>query len=783
MNADKKYKGSCLGFSSAFICVYLRLIVVSTAVAQPWQAADLNPVKLTELADQHPVTLVENGVAKAGIYVEKGVNVADAVKELQTCIKLASGVDLPVNDKLTSAPTIVISGRATPVTSETFVVSVEANHIVLTGSKDGGLAWGIYDFAERFIGARWYFPGDAGRFVPKSPSIAVPVVAYADRPVFPKRDIWPPVGDPGNGQGVNLMPLQTALRSADAWPHHLQVHTPDWSGIDDYRMHRPEVFQLTQAGYRDGSMLCYSNPRTITTYLEQIEKALAKDPSAKIGLVGDTITVCPNDAELACFCPDCKAQWDKSRGQWGSASRVVANFTAKLAAEVQKRWPKMTVLQLAYVNYTDAPTDVTFPENVEIQICGMPGMAMYKEPDVYAHEVANLDAWMKLTHGKKVQNWHYSCWPEDKTKAVFAYPHVVQKYYRENRDKLVGSFINGEFDHWPRQHLTLYCWMKVLWNPEFNVDAAIDAYCSNMYGAAAAEMRELVKLQIAGWENSRWPGGRLSSKNIYEISYPPATIERMKALLASAKAKTADDPTVKARLTYFAAPFDAMFQEANDIVHAPRRPVVAKFTSDPPKIDGKLDDSAWQSAEALPFVQGYDRDHPQVKYPTTLQAVWGDAGVTFAFRMTEPATAKLRTDRKGRDNSMLWWNDCVELLFDVTNKGEGEYYHIILSAAEVIADAKLKDYGWDCEGLKVATSIGSDHWSLEVFVPFAAFPEAVKPAHGGQAQWLGNFTRHRLADSGQSGAPADSTGEYQRLNTTFVVPTENLSDLVPIIFE
>ena len=51
------------------------------------------------------------------------------------------------------------------------------------------------------------------------------------------------------------------------------------------------------------------------------------------------------------------------------------------------------------------------------------------------------------------------------------------------------AFINGVGDHWPRQHISLYCWMKCLWNPDFDVDAAVDEYCQRMYGSAAKTMR------------------------------------------------------------------------------------------------------------------------------------------------------------------------------------------------------------------------------------------------------------------------------------------------------
>ena len=179
---------------------------------------------------------------------------------------------------------------------------------------------------------RWYFPGDAGRSVPTSDSIIVPPTWIEDAPVFAKREIWPNVEFPNNGTGQDFTPLHNALRAGNTWPHELQVHTPNWSGIDDYREHRPEVFQLNQSGQRDFSMLCYSNPKTLDSYLDQISARLAGDPKANIGIVGDTITVCPNDAEVTCFCPDCRALWNAHGGEYGSASKIVASFTAKLAA-------------------------------------------------------------------------------------------------------------------------------------------------------------------------------------------------------------------------------------------------------------------------------------------------------------------------------------------------------------------------------------------------------------------------------------------------------------------
>lgn len=169
----------------------------------------------------------------------------------------------------------------------------------------------------------------------------------------------------------------------------------------------------------------------------------------------------------------------------------MTTFVTTLANEVKTRYPGRTVLYLAYMNYTRAPAGAKLPDNVQVQICGMPGIAQYKEPAIMAEEQATIDCWIAAT-GQKMQDWHYSCWPADRVQAPFAYPHVLKEYYQANRNKTVGSFINGgDPDEWLRFHSTLYAWMKVLWNPEFDVYAAMDEHCQRMYGPAAATVRQL----------------------------------------------------------------------------------------------------------------------------------------------------------------------------------------------------------------------------------------------------------------------------------------------------
>jgi hypothetical protein len=760
----------------------------SAAATKPWNAPDLNLVSFDAAPRHDPIILIDNGQSRANLCLMGDVD-ADAVTELQKCIRLTTGASLPVVKNQIKEPALIIGdcpeARAQLTgqidrSAESFAIRTAPNRVYLinTDPHSGiGQTWAIYEFLERYVGIRWYFPTDIGRSAPHLDKLIVPPVSLHDHPFFRKRELWPALAD----EHRDMRPLHRALRSYDSWPIKLVVHHPNWSGIEDYKKNRPEVFQLNQHGQRDWDMLCYSNPRTLETYLENIQKKIDGDPTASIGMEGNAITVSPNDAEIACFCPDCRRLWDAKAGQYGSASKILGNFVVKLAREVQKRWPDKVIIYLPYLNYTNAPDGIEFPANVHVQICGMPGMALYKEPSIFASEQANIDKWFALTH-KKVQNWLYICWPEDRTTAPFLYPHIVQKYYQENRNKTVGSFINGGTDHWPRQGVTLYCWLKLLWNPDFKVDVAIDEYCRRMYGPASASMHRLVQLQIDGWENSRFPNATMSDRAILAHAYTTSVCQQMKDALAEAKRQAAGDDLVLKRIAYYETPFKPFLAEVGDADSLPRTSLIARRIGQEPTIDGKLDEEVWSRAQAVPFVRAYDRKIKDPKYPTSLKAIWTPRGVTFGFTMSDPTPNLIAHSRTGRDNEQLWWDDCVEILLDPTAKNQGDFYHFIVSAGGQVIDSHADDRAWNAAGIQTAAAITPGGWTLEVFIPFDDFAGAVKPAPGIGAQWLGNFTRHRVADTQLKNHPAESEEDYQRLNTTYAHASANLADFGPILF-
>jgi len=777
-------KGKPMRRSLPLLAAVGSLALLTSCITAQKTRSDLNPVTLKKAPRAEPVVLVENGEAKATIVV---MGKAGGARDLQKYIAEATGAKLPIVKDKISRPAIVLGEcpesraiglDASKLPREGFAIKTAPGAVFIVGQTN----WGACEFLERFVGMRWYWALDHGRCIPKTVNLSVPPVHLEDAPVFRMRVIWPPCSNPWNGSGTRLGPLHSFLRGGNTWPNQLVVHSPNWSRVKEYREKRPEVYQLKRDGSRDYAVLCYGNPKTLESYLEQIQNKI-DGKRYSLGIKGKAITVSPADVELACYCEDCRRLWDTEAGGYGTASKVMASFVDGLAREVKKRWPKedFTILFLPYLNYTKAPEGFKFPDNVEVQICGMPGLATYKELAIREAEQANIDSWIKIS-GRKIQNWHYSCWPAHKTKAAYQYPHVVKEHYLHNRDKTVGTFINGTTDHWTRQHISLYCWMKCLWNPEFDVDAAIDEFCMRMFGPAAATMRELVGMQIDGWEKSVWPGGRLSPKGIYQVSFSRETVKKMEELLEKAREEGKGDELVTARLDYYADPLEAFFEESKNLCEGGGfQPLQIQKVGENPKLDGKLDDPEWQRATGNSFVMA-KKQELKPKYGTVAKGVWTNDGVTFGFRMEEPTPSLLETKNGGHDNGSIWWDDCVEIFVDVTGKSEGEFYQFIVNPDCNYWDSKLKDTSFEAKGFKSAAHRGKDFWSLEVFLPYTAFADTAVPGSGSDTVWTGNFMRHRVADSRNKDRKPGSTREYTRMNTTGSGTSANLADFAPILF-
>ncbi|HOJ39869.1 MAG TPA: DUF4838 domain-containing protein [bacterium] len=610
-----------------------------------------------------------------------------------------------------------------------------------------GTLWGVYDFLERFVGIRWYYPGRLGTVVPKRETLIIPPVAYQDAPVFRKRVIYrfhgqPPV--PGQ-EGRDY--IYAHFRIADTSGVPTPCHTPhNWAAV--YGQTHPEYFQMGSDGRRIPPMWCYSEPGVLKQFVEDLDHFYRSggtwtEPWGRGSLPTEKyIPVSPVDMPVECQCPRCQALADKD-SRLGYASRILGEFLYKLCLEVKKKWPEKTVVFLPYSNYTEPPENIIFPDNFGVALCWMRTVANLKEPEIWKRELEIFEGWKRIT-SQPMSHWIYTCWPANDTKAPFQFPHVMKKFFSLTRGS-IGFFCDAGVD-WPRTHLTHYLMARLMWNPDFDVDAALKEYYRLMYGKASRTMEKIFSILIDGWEKSRWKPPlpdyhQVSLRIVHEETCPESAVRELKQLVEKAHGEVPAGSLEGQRVKFFQTALEPFFAESAAFHQKKLRKAlnILKVGSIP-LLDGKLDEDIWTRTETGSFVS-LDKENPVPRFPTTVKGVWlPGKGLVLGFRMVEPDPAGIRMNYLTHD-SLVYLDDCVEIFLD-PRADEGQFYQIATNAAGTLFDcfyySQMK--GWHARGVVSKSFIGEDFWSLEVYIPFECLGvNEVKPG----SIWLGNFTRSR----------------------------------------
>jgi hypothetical protein len=157
----------------------------------------------------------------------------------------------------------------------------------------------------------------------------------------------------------------------------------------------------------------------------------------------------------------------------------------------------------------------------------------------------------------------------------------------------------------------------------------------------------------------------------------------------------------------------------------------------PPTIDGRLEEQAWQATR--PLVLGKLDRHGEAA-PRTEARFLRDSGTLYVgVKLAEPNMAGLKRAVTQHDGP-VWEDDSVELFLQPRH--DADYYQIVIGASGAIYDRR--DRGnpedWDSKA-KAAVSIGKDGWSLEAAIPLAALgvDEQVP------TRWRMNIYRNRRA--------------------------------------
>jgi cellulose/xylan binding protein with CBM9 domain len=180
------------------------------------------------------------------------------------------------------------------------------------------------------------------------------------------------------------------------------------------------------------------------------------------------------------------------------------------------------------------------------------------------------------------------------------------------------------------------------------------------------------------------------------------------------------------------------------------------------KLDGKLDEPAWQTAVGtgpLVDVRTGDSSHGS-PVNGEVKLLWNDSGMYVAFSVSE--TDLVGGFKKGDRDPHLWTKDTVEMMVDPDGDGDNkDYYEIQINPQNLVFDSQFDAYNepkvepdgpfghqdWSANVKSAVTLDGTldkstdedRGYTVEAFVPWKSFAKAAKLPPEVGSTWRINF--------------------------------------------
>ena len=195
--------------------------------------------------------------------------------------------------------------------------------------------------------------------------------------------------------------------------------------------------------------------------------------------------------------------------------------------------------------------------------------------------------------------------------------------------------------------------------------------------------------------------------------------------------------------------------KADRSARAERPPYPCYFTSERVRVDGNLDDSAWQKAPVLEFfIAGTDRKPIS---STEGKIIWDNKYLYVAFKAYDKDIWGYFTER----DAVTCWEDVLET-FIKPDKEKEPYYNFEINALGTVYDAfnvkrragggdSHRWFRWNCNGLRVnIKTVGTlnnrddvdEYWEMEVAIPFGELPTLEGKAPEPGDTWFFHLARY-----------------------------------------
>ena len=380
------------------------------------------------------LVLVRDGKPAATIVIGSNAThtVRYAVKELNEHLELSTGTELPVAEdgQPIKGPTIQVGATELAerlglspryLAPDNWVVSRAGQALLLSGGDSEydpdpasnallpfGTLYAVYEFLERVVGVRWYWPGELGRVVPEHTTLAVDgEVRWGGAPTFDTRFAFNALHDEADFTHSDIWTWWRRMRwgalggspigmhSFNDWPSRFGKQHPEWFALQD------GGHTLTQEGSMGGHV-CFSDAHVLAQTIADKRREFDQKPWQRYASVmpGDSMGL------YMCRCEDCQAAVHPDKPSGARHSDYVWSFVNKVAREIRKSHPGRIITCASYSDYSAIPENLNLESNIGVTLCiGSSSQNLATDARARASHLERIASWSEKT--EHIYVWDY----------------------------------------------------------------------------------------------------------------------------------------------------------------------------------------------------------------------------------------------------------------------------------------------------------------------------------------------------------------------------------------
>ena len=563
----------------------LALTLAPAAAASITVVKEGQPAAIIVTADQ-PTAVAQYAAQELVYHLEKATGAKPAILS-ESAAPAAAASRIYLGDTRSARAAGI---NAKQLARETFVLRTGQDALFIAGNDttgdpldrdtSAGTLFGVYEWLERDLGARWLWPGELGTYVPKTRTVTARPVDETVAPRFFQRNVRAGLAFTSEHPALGFTPkaaeqyakeqtvfLRRCRMGRSQRMSYGHAFTDWW---EKYGKEHPEWFQLVdgkRGPAKPGARysMCVSNP--------ELHREIVKLWRARGGTASGTgpsfINAVENDILGLCECENCMA-WDgpqpPDKDKYYApnfkvyGSRFVSDRYARFELAVQqlaaKENPNATVIGYVYFNYFQAPTSgVKLNANILLGFCPSAGWypRMDDEHEWYKRQ---WKGWRE-TGANLFARTNYFL---DGYSMPFIFAHqFADDFQYAARNGMVATDFDSLTGQWGTQGPNLYLLLRLHARPDTPADILLAEYYS-AFGPAASQVKEyfdywerytmenrpLISKAFEDRVAIRW---RTWAKAAHRV-FPQECFAPAEAILAKAAVAAADDREAAARVAF-----------------------------------------------------------------------------------------------------------------------------------------------------------------------------------------------------------------------------------------